>query len=163
MQSNTNGARFTDGRLRRWMLGPALAATLVAAPVFAQDLKDTAGMGDPVAADSVATNPQIYEGKHIFVEGYVDDIFGARLFELEKEPKISMTDVGPGRSGAGNHGHDLLVFVPDGVSFAGVDKNKKVRVIGTIQQGLTAQTDGVGSVKDLDKRAVLVVDRIEIK
>jgi hypothetical protein len=172
MRSRDLNARFADdSALRRWIrrgIAPALAAAVVVGSMTTpgraddSDLKARANMGDPIAADVVASNPQIYVDKRIFVEGYVDDMYGSRLFEIEKEARLRSTDVGTNRGGDANHGHDLLIYVPEGMSFAGIEHNKKIRVVGTLHRGLDAP--GVDASKhDLKDRAVLVAEMFEVK
>jgi hypothetical protein len=163
MESHSKVARFANGFAFRWTAGVALAAALVAAPAFGQVTHDDNVKEGPVAADQVAANPQIYLGKRIVVEGYVDDQYGTRAFTIEKMAKLGADDVGTERSGSPNHGHDLLVYVPQSVAMTAIEKNKKIRVSGTIQRGLTAPADEIGNAKDLNDRAVLVADSITVE
>jgi hypothetical protein len=148
----------------RKSFGPALAAALVSAslamPGLAQQNKGVKAA--PVPADTVAISPEAYVGRQIMVEGYVDDMYGPRLFEIQKEARKSLSDVGPGRSEGSNHGQDLAVYIPEGVTLPTIEHNKKIRVTGTLQRGLTADVEGKAG-HDWDNRPVLVVDTIELR
>ena len=174
MQSRSTDERFANIRRTAFRaLGPALAALVIALPLVPtpstahdKELKDRPGMGKAVAADAIAQNPQEYDGEKLLVVGYVDDIFGPRVFDIQKQPTFSQTMVGTNRSGAGQHGPDLLVYVPEGVALTGtIGKHKEVQLVGRVQRGLQVDRSvvAVGDAEDLATRPVIVAEVCEVE